>query len=111
MVATISTRTPTPDVNQPPGIPNLDIDPFSMEFLDDPHPSHALIREAGPVVRLDRWNIYAVARYAEVSAVLNDSRTFCSSRGVGLSDFAKEQPWRPPKIGRASCRERVFNWV
>ena len=98
MVATISTRTPTPDVNQPPGIPNLDIDPFSMEFLDDPHPSHALMREAGPVVRLNKWNVYAVARHAEVSAVLNDSRTFCSSRGVGLSDFAKEQPWRPPSL-------------
>ena len=24
--------------------------------------------------------------------------TFCSSRGVGLSDFAKEKPWRPPSL-------------
>jgi cytochrome P450 len=24
--------------------------------------------------------------------------TFCSSRGVGLSDFAKETPWRPPSL-------------
>ena len=24
--------------------------------------------------------------------------TFCSSRGVGLSDFAKEKPWRPQSI-------------
>ena len=30
--------------------------------------------------------------------MLNDPATFCSSRGVGLSDFAKEKPWRPPSL-------------
>ena len=39
-----------------------------------------------------------MARYAEVHAVLNDPLTFCSSRGVGLSDFAKEKPWRPASL-------------
>ena len=39
-----------------------------------------------------------MARHAEVHAVLNDPLTFCSSRGVGLSDFAKEKPWRPPSL-------------
>ena len=39
-----------------------------------------------------------MARYAEVHAVLNDPQTFCSSRGVGLSDFKKEKPWRPPSL-------------
>jgi cytochrome P450 len=27
-----------------------------------------------------------------------DWETFCSSAGVGLSDFRKETPWRPPSI-------------
>src|SRR3989442_518196 len=98
MVATISTGTTSPDFKPLPEIPSLDIDPFSMEFLHNPHPSHEGLREAGPVVRLDKWNVYAVARHAEVWAVLNDPETFCSSRGVGLSDFAKEQPWRPPSL-------------
>jgi 4-methoxybenzoate monooxygenase (O-demethylating) len=79
-------------------IPSLDLDPFSIEFFENPHPVHEMLREAGPVVRLDKWNIYGVARYAEVHAVLNDPQTFCSSRGVGLSDFAKEKPWRPQSI-------------
>ena len=47
------------------------------------------LREAGPLVYLDKWNVYGVARYAEVHAVLNDPATFCSSRGVGLSDFSR----------------------
>jgi len=79
-------------------IPHLDIDPFATEFFTDPYPAHELLREAGPVVFLDKWNVYAVARYAEVHAVLNDPLTFCSGRGVGLSDFAKENPWRPQSI-------------
>ena len=79
-------------------IPSLDLDPFSIEFFKNPHPVHEVLREAGPVVRLDKWNVYGVARYAEVHAVLNEPQTFCSSRGVGLSDFAKEKPWRPPSL-------------
>jgi cytochrome P450 len=79
-------------------IPHLDVDPFSLDFFADPFPAHERLREAGPLVRLDQWGVYGVARYAEVHAVLNDPITFCSSRGVGLSDFAKEKAWRPQSI-------------
>nr|7N60_A Chain A, Cytochrome P450 [Rhodopseudomonas palustris HaA2] len=79
-------------------IPHLAIDPFSLDFFDDPYPDQQTLRDAGPVVYLDKWNVYGVARYAEVHAVLNDPTTFCSSRGVGLSDFKKEKPWRPPSL-------------
>ena len=79
-------------------IPRLDVDPFSLEFFADPYPVHEILRETGPVVYLDKWNVFGVARYAEVHAVLNDPATFCSSRGAGLSDFAREKPWRPPSI-------------
>ena len=82
----------------PPAIPHLDIDPFAIEFFADPFPTHEVLRETAPVVYLDKWNVYGVARYAEVHAVLNDPATFCSSRGVGLSDFKKEKPWRPPSL-------------
>jgi cytochrome P450 len=80
------------------GIPSLDVDPFAIEFFENPYPTQEALREAGPVVHLDKWNVCAVARYAEVYAVLNDPLTFCSSRGVGLSDFAKEKPWRSPSL-------------
>jgi 4-methoxybenzoate monooxygenase (O-demethylating) len=79
-------------------IPHLGVDPFSIDFFDDPYPTHELLRETGPVVYLDKWNVFAVARYAEVHGVLNDPLTFCSGRGAGLSDFAKEKPWRPQSI-------------
>jgi 4-methoxybenzoate monooxygenase (O-demethylating) len=82
----------------PLGIPRLDLDPFANEYFENPFPGQDALREAGPVVHLDKWNVYGVARYAEVYAVLNDPQTFCSGRGVGLSDFAKEKPWRPPSL-------------
>ena len=74
------------------------IDPFSPEFLTSPYPFHAELREAGPVVWLERYGIWAMARHDEVRASLMDWETFCSSAGVGLSDFRKETPWRPPSI-------------
>jgi hypothetical protein len=79
-------------------IPASDIDPFCAEFFEDPFPAHAALRDAGPVVRLRRYNVFAVARYAEVHAILNDWQTFCSSRGAGLTDFAKEPAWRPKSL-------------
>lgn len=85
----------TSELRRPPAV---DVDPFAISFFDDPFPAHALMRDAGPVVWIDRWKVHAVARYAEVHAILNDPQTFCSSRGVGLSDFAKETPWRPPSL-------------
>jgi len=74
------------------------VDPFSREFLTDPYPFHAALREAGPVVWLERYGIWAMARHEEVRACLMDWETFCSSAGVGLSDFRKETPWRPPSL-------------
>lgn len=78
--------------------PVLALDPFSAPFFDDPFPAHERLREAGPVVFLPAINSFAVARHAEVTSVLKDHASFCSSRGVGLADFARETPWRPPSL-------------
>lgn len=78
--------------------PVMDIDPFSLAYFDDPYPRHEVLREAGPAVRLSRYDAWAVARFDDVSRALNDWQTFTSARGVGLTDFAKEKPWRPPSL-------------
>jgi 4-methoxybenzoate monooxygenase (O-demethylating) len=88
----------TAPARPPAGVPTSALDPFSLDFLRDPHPAHEALREAGPVVWLEKYGAYAVARHAEVRQVLNDPAAFCSSRGVGLSDFQREKPWRPPSL-------------
>ena len=82
----------------PAGVPHSSLDPFSLDFLRDPHAAHEALREAGPIVWLEKYDAYAAARYAEVRQILGDPAAFCSSRGVGLSDFQREKPWRPPSL-------------
>lgn len=86
------------DFNPPAGVPVVDIDPYSDEFLLDPYPGHEQMREAGPVVWIPKYRMYAVARHAEVRAVMNDHETFISSAGAGLTNFLREKPFRPKSI-------------
>ena len=79
-------------------LPELDFDPFSRPFLEDPFPDHARLRDAGAVAWLKRYGIYAVGRHAEVRAVLQDWEAFSSAAGVGLADFRREKPWRLPSL-------------
>lgn len=74
------------------------LDPFSEGFLRDPYPAHEQLREAGAVVRLERYGVWAMARHEQVHATLNDWETFRSAAGVGLADFTKEKPFRPPSL-------------
>jgi len=78
--------------------PTLDFDPFDEAALADPYAHHDMLRDTGPVVFLPSIGVFAMARFAEVQAALRDWQTFPSGRGVGLSDFAVEEPWRPPSL-------------
>ena len=89
-------------------IPVSPIDPFSIEFLRDPHPAHEALREAGPVVWLERYGAYAAARHAEVRQILGDPATFCSSRGVGLERLRPRDALAPaePRARARPARTR-----
>ncbi len=75
-----------------------DIDPFSREFLAEPYLFHEQLRETGPIVRLPRYDVWAVTRYEHVSTVLNNWEIFGSGGGVGIANFHKEGNWRPPSL-------------
>jgi 4-methoxybenzoate monooxygenase (O-demethylating) len=79
-------------------VPVCTTDPFTGDFLRDPFAFHSELREAGPVVWLERYGIWGMARHAEVQEALRDWQTYCSSAGVELSDFRKQAPWRPPSL-------------
>jgi len=74
------------------------LDPFADDFLAEPYPFYEELREAGPVVWLERYGLWACARHAEVQAVLSDWETFSSAAGVGIDDFRRSKPWRPPSL-------------
>jgi 4-methoxybenzoate monooxygenase (O-demethylating) len=78
--------------------PVLHADPYSIEVLEDPYPFYTEMREVGPIVYLSAQGCYATGRHNEAQAVLNDHQRFISGAGVGIANFTKEKPWRPPSI-------------
>ena len=79
-------------------VPALDLDPFGPAFFDDPYPGHAAVRETAPVVRLPRYDCFAVGRHDEIRTMLTDWESFVSSRGVGLTDYKTHPPYRGPSL-------------
>lgn len=75
-----------------------DADPFGDDILEDPTAFHRALRDAGPVVYLNRYDLYAMGRYEQVHAALINWQDFQSAAGVGLSNFRYEKPWRPPSL-------------
>lgn len=79
-------------------LPQSSLDPFDPVSLADPYPGYAELRDAGPVVAIERLSVVAMARYAEVHAALLDHGSFSSAAGVGLDNFQLAKPWRPQSM-------------
>lgn len=90
------TLSATPSGHQ--ALPVSDADPFGRDVLENPHAFHEELREAGPLVRLSTYDVYAAGRHEQVHAALTDWQNFESGAGVGLSNFRREKPWRPPSL-------------
>jgi len=76
--------------------PRVDFDPFDLESLRDPHAAQAQLRDLGPVLWIEKYGTYGVARYEEVSAVLRNWEQFSSAGGAGMADIRKPGAWRDP---------------
>jgi cytochrome P450 len=79
-------------------VPVFDDDPFDPAVLVEPYGFYERLRAAAPVVFLERYDVWAMTRHAEVAEALGDWETYSSGAGVGLADFRKEPPWRPPSL-------------
>ena len=51
-------------------------DPYSPEFLDDPYPTYARLREESPVFHDPSWELTFFTRHDDVSAILKDRERF-----------------------------------
>ena len=75
-----------------------DFDPFDWKTRVDPYPAYAALRAAGPAVRLDKYGIWAVPRFAEIKTIFADHENFSNAGGAGIANYFKTKPWRPPSI-------------
>jgi cytochrome P450 len=73
-------------------IPSSPLDPFAIDTLTNPYPVYETFRALGPVFRVDRYDIWAMARFAEVESALKDHQTFISGEGVGLNGMNAALP-------------------
>jgi cytochrome P450 len=85
-------------VPPPEGVPVWDVDPYDDNVLTDPAPYYEELRRQGPFAYIPKFAMLACGRYAETKEVFSDWKRFVSSRGVGVTDFSLETPWRPPSI-------------
>jgi cytochrome P450 len=70
--------------------PVSDIDLFTDEHDRDPYPDYAALRAAGGAVWMQRHELWAISRYADVRAALADWQTFSSAQSVGLNSVINE---------------------
>ena len=85
-------------MSAPHALPEFDVDPYDPALLLAPHDYYRELRARGPLVWIPRYRVCASGHIGVVEPVFRDWRRFSSARGVGLTDFAREPPWRPPSI-------------
>lgn len=78
--------------------PTLDVDPFSPEAQADPIPVDRAIREAGDIVWLPKYGVWATGRDPVIREVFEDWERFSSAFGTGMTNVVREEPWRKPSV-------------
>ncbi len=73
-----------------PKAPVSDLDIYAEEHIIEPYGAYQELRDAGPIVWMNRHQAWAVARYENVREVLKDFDTFSSGQGVALNDPLNE---------------------
>lgn len=68
-------------------LPSIADDIFSDHVRHDPYETYRKIRDSGPVCALTHHDVVAVARHAEVKAVLGNWQDFSSASGVTMNDL------------------------
>jgi cytochrome P450 len=63
-------------------------DPYLAGTTEDPYAEYRWLRDEHPLYYSERYGIYAVSRYDDVSAVSRDWETFTSAKGVDVDDTA-----------------------
>lgn len=65
--------------------PASDLDLFDDATLTNPYPTYAQLRDLGPVVYLERHDVWAFTHFDVLREALLDYRTYSSVDGIGLT--------------------------
>ena len=68
----------------------VEFDPFSDEYFNDPTEVYRRLRDEAPVYFSERYNFYALSRFADVVTAHRDWQGFSSAHGLDLSMLSKD---------------------
>jgi cytochrome P450 len=71
-------------------VTEVEFDPFSATFFDDPTEVYRRLRDEAPVYFSERYGFYALSRFDDVVAAHRDWRSLSSAHGVDLSSLTKD---------------------
>ncbi|WP_236796943.1 cytochrome P450 [Amycolatopsis sp. GM8] len=91
------------------------VDLFAPDVAAEPYPHYRELRDAGPVVYLEKLDTYALTRYEDVRSALRDWETFTSSEGTAFNPAMNQNvrgvilTAEPPEHGalRSALLERL----
>jgi cytochrome P450 len=67
----------------------VEFDPYSYEIHEDPYPTYRRLRDEAPAYFNATRNFWALSRYDDVRAAVNDWRTFTSTEGITIEPLRK----------------------
>jgi len=70
-------------------------DPYDFDIDADPYPVWRRLRDEAPLYRNDKYEFWALSRYADVAAGLTDWKTFSSARGTVLELIRNDVKFPP----------------
>jgi cytochrome P450 len=62
----------------------MELNPFSWEFHEDPHPTYRWLRDHAPIYRNDAMDFWAISRFQDVMRAFLDWQTYSSVGGLVL---------------------------
>jgi cytochrome P450 len=70
-------------------------DPYDFDIDDNPYPVWKRMRDEAPVYYNDRYDFYALTRYADVDEASTDWKAYTSSKGIQLEMVQTRHPVPP----------------
>jgi cytochrome P450 len=70
-------------------------DPYDFDIDNDPYPLWKRMRDEAPLYFNERYNFYALSRYADVEEASTDWKTYTSSKGIQLEMVQRGHPVPP----------------
>src|SRR5438874_11254068 len=77
---------------------DLYYDPYDFEIDADPYPVWRRLRDEAPLYRNERYDFWALSRFADVEAASTDWRSYSSGRGSVLEMITSGMPVAPGTI-------------